>query len=70
MTYNAFWTDIIAKRDVIQAIAYAIDTGDKHQIQFQQILKRIGFEVKLKPFIQRSDGSSKGDWDIGITLRE
>ena len=24
--------------------------------------------VKLKPFIQRSDGSAKGDWDVGITL--
>lgn len=26
------------------------------------------FDVKLKPFIQRSDGSAKGDWDVGITL--
>lgn len=34
----------------------------------QQALKYIGFEVKLKPFIQRSDGSAKGDWDVGITL--
>jgi uncharacterized LabA/DUF88 family protein len=24
--------------------------------------------VKLKPFIQRADGSAKGDWDVGITL--
>lgn len=66
--YNAFWADVTSKRELIKAIAYAIDKGDKQQIQFQQILKRIGFEVKLKPFIQRSDGSSKGDWDIGITL--
>ncbi|CSA02142.1 hypothetical protein VCSRO104_0360 [Vibrio cholerae] len=22
----------------------------------------------LKPFIQRSDGSAKGDWDVGIAL--
>ena len=66
--YNLFWADVTSKREVIKAIAYAINKGDKHQIQFQQILKRIGFEVKLKPFIQRSDGSSKGDWDIGITL--
>ena len=33
-----------------------------------RILESIGFEVKLKPFIQRSDGSAKGDWDVGITL--
>ena len=38
------------------------------QIQFQNILRATGFEVKLKPFINRSDGSSKGDWDVGITI--
>lgn len=24
--------------------------------------------MKLKPFIQRADGTAKGDWDVGITL--
>jgi len=52
----------------VKAIAYAIDRGDEKQKQFQNILKGIGFELKLKPFIQRSDGSAKGDWDVGITL--
>ena len=66
--YNAFWTDVTSERKVIKAIAYATDKGDKKQIKFQQILKNIGFEIKLKPFIQRSDGSAKGDWDVGITL--
>ena len=31
-------------------------------------MKTIGFTVKLKPYISRSDGSSKGDWDVGITI--
>jgi uncharacterized LabA/DUF88 family protein len=31
-------------------------------------LRHIGFDVKLKPFIERSDGSAKGDWDVGITI--
>ncbi len=52
----------------MKAIASAIDRGDEKQKQFQNILKGIGFELKLKPFIQRSDGSAKGDWDVGITL--
>src|SRR5471030_3317742 len=30
--------------------------------------RNLGFIVKLKPYIQRSDGSAKGDWDVGITL--
>ncbi|MDH3342616.1 MAG: NYN domain-containing protein, partial [Gammaproteobacteria bacterium] len=38
------------------------------QIKFQDALKHIGFTVKLKPYIQRSDGSAKGDWDVGITI--
>ena len=66
--YNAFWAKATSNREVVKAIAYAIDRGDEKQKQFQNILRGIGFEVKLKPFIQRSDGSAKGDWDVGITL--
>lgn len=66
--YNAFWANVTAERDVVAAIAYAVDRGDEKQRQFQNILRAIGFEVKLKPFIQRRDGSAKGDWDVGIAL--
>ena len=66
--YRAFWSRVTADREVIAAFAYAIERNDSKQKAFQQILCDIGFEVKLKPYIQRSDGSSKGDWDVGITL--
>ncbi len=66
--YNALWAELTSNREVVKAIAYAIDRGDEKQRQFQNILRGIGFEVKLKPFIQRSDGSAKGDWDVGITI--
>lgn len=66
--YQAFWDQVTAGREVVSAFAYAIDRGDPKQMQFQQILRSVGFEVKLKPFIQRSDGSAKGDWDVGIAL--
>jgi uncharacterized LabA/DUF88 family protein len=66
--YNVFWRQITANREVVTATAFAIDRGDEKQRQFQTILRGIGFEVKLKPFISRSDGSSKGDWDVGIAL--
>lgn len=66
--YNRFWERATANRQVVKAIAYAVDRGDVRQRQFQAILKAIGFEVKLKPFIKRADGSAKGDWDVGITL--
>ena len=66
--YSAFWAQATAGKEVVAAVAYAIDKGDSKQLGFQQILRQIGFEVKLKPYIQRSDGSAKGDWDVGITL--
>ncbi|WP_275288261.1 NYN domain-containing protein [Halomonas elongata] len=66
--YNALWARATEGRQVSRAIAYAVDRGDAKQRQFQNILRAIGFEVRLKPFIQRADGSAKGDWDVGITL--
>jgi uncharacterized LabA/DUF88 family protein len=66
--YNNFWAEVTRDRKVVKAIAFAIDRHDEKQNQFQNILRAIGFEVKLRPFIQRSDGSAKGDWDVGITL--
>ncbi|MBQ4813300.1 nuclease [Pseudoalteromonas luteoviolacea] len=66
--YNRFWALATKDRQVVNAYAYAINRGDEKQLQFQNILRAIGFEVKLKPFIQRSDGTAKGDWDVGITI--
>ena len=66
--YRHFWHSIAKDYDIVEAIAFAIDKGDEQQMKFQSALKHIGFEVKLKPFIQRADGSAKGDWDVGITI--
>lgn len=66
--YAAFLARVRQQGEIVHAIAYAIDRGDRKQQQFQQILRDMGFEVKLKPYIQRADGSAKGDWDVGITL--
>ncbi|AXY40809.1 NYN domain-containing protein [Halomonas sp. JS92-SW72] len=66
--YHDFWARFAAGREVVVANAYAVERGDPRQRQFQAILRTIGFDVKLKPFIQRSDGSAKGDWDVGIAL--
>jgi len=66
--YNKFWKLVTFQREVVGAFAYTTDRGNEKQIQFQNILRAIGFKVKLKPFISRSDGSAKGDWDVGIAL--
>ena len=66
--YREFWKHISTQGEIVIANAYAIHRGDDKQQKFQDALKYIGFTVKLKPYIQRSDGSAKGDWDVGITI--
>lgn len=66
--YRKLWDNLSAEGEIVVANAYAIDRNDSQQRGFQKALDSIGFQVKLKPFIQRSDGSAKGDWDVGITI--
>ena len=66
--YKELWKKLSKLGNICIANAYAIYRIDIKQIAFQEVLRNIGFEVKLKPYINRSDGSSKGDWDVGITI--
>jgi len=68
LDYNKFWAEVTAERELVGAWAYATDRGDAKQMQFQNILHAIGFTVKLRPVLKRLDGSTKADWDVGITL--
>ncbi|WP_299568739.1 NYN domain-containing protein [uncultured Shewanella sp.] len=66
--YRALFKLLSQQAQIEHAFAYAIAPADDGQVKFQDALRHIGFEVKLKPYIQRSDGSAKGDWDVGITI--
>ena len=66
--YRKLWQHVSAEGTIVSAFAYAIDRGDDKQKKFQNALRQIGFTVKLKPYIQRRDGSAKGDWDVGIAI--
>lgn len=66
--YRKFWQTLSYQGEIIAANAYAIASDNDGQRKFQDALKHIGFNVKLKPYIQRRDGSAKGDWDVGITI--
>jgi uncharacterized LabA/DUF88 family protein len=71
--YRELWRKLSSEGEIVTAFAYATQrSNDKaaedQQIKFQDALKHIGFSIKLKPYIQRRDGSAKGDWDVGITI--
>lgn len=66
--YRKLLETLSQQGELVVANAYAIDRGDGGQMRFQSALAQMGFKVKLKPYIQRSDGSAKGDWDVGIAI--
>ncbi len=66
--YRKLMQRISTEGEIVSATAYAIHRGDEKQLKFQNALKQMGFTIKLKPYIQRSDGSAKGDWDVGIAI--
>ncbi len=66
--YRKLLKQIRAEGEIVIANAYAIESKDDRQIKFQDALTHMGFLVKRKPFIQRQDGSAKGDWDVGLTI--
>lgn len=66
--YQALWNQLSQEYQIILANAYAIDSGNAKQQAFQNTLRNMGFNIHLKPYIQRADGSAKGDWDVGIAI--
>ncbi len=66
--YRKLMKRIRTEGEIVSATAYAIHRNDEKQLKFQNALKQMGFTIKLKPYIQRSDGSAKGDWDVGIAI--
>jgi uncharacterized LabA/DUF88 family protein len=66
--YRELWRRLDNEFVIVSANAYAIHRGDDAQLKFQNVLRSIGFTVKLKNYIQRRDGSAKGDWDVGIAI--
>ena len=66
--YRKLWEIIRPQGEIVSATAYVTQRNDDAQRKFQDALKHIGFTLKSKPYIQRSDGSAKGDWDVGITI--
>ncbi|MEM7206348.1 MAG: NYN domain-containing protein [Pseudomonadota bacterium] len=66
--YKELWQRVSASGDVVLANAYATHRNDERQFKFQSALRAIGFNVILKPYLKRSDGTAKADWDVGIAV--
>lgn len=58
----------VGKRRLVRAIAYVVQSPEVDQSGFISMLQQKGYEVKQKDLRLRSDGSAKGDWDMGMAI--
>jgi len=50
------------------AYAYLVENPEKDQTKFKKLLESFGFQVKFRELLERSDGSRKANWDLGLTI--
>jgi len=58
----------VGKRRMIRAMAYVVQSPEVDQTGFISMLQQKGYEIRQKDLRLRSDGSAKGDWDMGMAI--
>lgn len=66
--YRKLLDYIVRDRDLVRATAYVVENPEIDQTGFLSALSRCNFEIKREQLIVRSDGSAKGNWDMGIAI--
>ena len=59
---------VVDGRKLMRAVAYIVTKEGTDPSGFVEALDRFGYEVRNKILKQRPDGTSKGDWDMGIAI--
>ena len=66
--YERLLSAAVGQRRLVRAIAYVVQTPEVDQSGFISMLQQKNYEVRRKDLRVRSDGSAKGDWDMGIAV--
>lgn len=66
--YQAVLEAAVDDRRLTRAIAYVIRADSPEEQSFFEALEEIGFETKIKEIKRFEDGSTKADWDVGMSL--
>lgn len=68
VNYSRLLEHIVRDRALVRALAYVVQTPEIDQSNFLAMLRSNGYEIRSKDLKVRPDGSSKGDWDMGLAL--
>ena len=68
LDYESLLDRIIGNRRQIMALAYVVESPEIDQSGFISLLKKKGYQVQRKELKSFTDGTAKGDWDMGIAI--
>ncbi len=68
LDFGALREEVSRDRRLVRAIAYVVENPEIDQSGFLAMLAQRNYEVRRKTLKTRADGSSKGDWDLGMAL--
>lgn len=68
LDFGTLMSTTTRNRRLIRAIAYVVQNRDIDQSGFLAMLQQKNYEVRRKDLKIRTDGSSKGDWDMEMAL--
>ncbi len=68
ISYLRLLEGIIQCRQLVRAIAYVVEKPGVEQEGFYEVLRHAGYEIRAKVLQERSDGTLKGNWDMGIAI--
>ncbi|MDD5760829.1 MAG: NYN domain-containing protein [Candidatus Pacebacteria bacterium] len=60
--------EAVAGRQLIRAVAYVAKADEPGEASFFDALEKSGIEVRIKDLQVYSDGTKKGDWDVGLAI--
>ena len=64
--YSKLLQEVVANRELIRAVAYAVHKPDVDQSGFSDALKRLGYEIKSKEYVSDRTGLPRaiGTWGL------
>lgn len=68
INYKRLIDFVLRGRQLTRAIAYCVTSPEKDATNFLRYLEAVGFEVRPKELKRRPDGSTRGDWEVGLTV--
>ncbi len=68
VNFKNLLTDAVAKRQLVRAKAYVVNTESGDELAFFDALTKVGIDIKTKNLQVFAGGVKKADWDVGMAI--